>query len=124
MWLCFTVKMTTIELNVLTEHYSKLCDTLTDIENLLPHFVEENVIKFEDLEEINTIATSTKKLKVQRLMVHISGPLRAGNTEVFYIMLRIMEEHGHYATKQLANQIRIAISRRKDRLGLSMIIIS
>ena len=82
--------MNSTEQNVFTKHYAKLCDTLTDIENLLPHFVEENVIKIEDLEEMNAVVPSMKKLKVQKLMTHISGPLRAGNTDVFYIMLRNM----------------------------------
>ena len=99
--------MTNTELNVFQNNYSKLCDTLTDIENLLPHFVEKDVIKFQEQDEINAIVPSTKK--VQRLMGHISGPLEAGNTEVFYIMLRIMEEHGHLATKQLAKEMKRSI---------------
>ena len=102
--------MTSTELNVFNKNCSKLCDTLTDIENLLPHFVDENVIKFGDLEEINAVVPSTKKHKVQKLMVHISGPLEAGNTEVFYIMLRIMEEHGHLATQQLAEEMRTSLT--------------
>ena len=90
---------------VLTKYYPKLCSTLTDVGNLLPHFVQEKIItKNDDLEKINAIVTSTEK--VQKLMVHISGPLEAGNTKVFYIMLRIMEEYGHLATQQLAHQIR------------------
>ena len=100
----FTVRMDIYELNVLTEHYSALCHTLTDVDSLLPQFVQKRVITTDNLEEINAIVTSTKK--VQKLMTHISGPLRAGNTEVFYIMLGIMEEYGHHATQQLANQIR------------------
>ena len=55
----------------------------------------------EDQDEINAIVLSTKKRKVQKLMVHISGHLEAGNTKMFYIMLRIMEEYGHHATQQL-----------------------
>ena len=90
------------------QHYPQLCDTLTDVDNLLPYFVRESVITTNDVEEIN--AKETKKLKVQKLMTHISGPLRAGNTEVFYIMLKIMEENGHLSTKQLADQIRKSIS--------------
>ena len=100
----FTVIMASNTL--LNDHYAKLCDTLTDIDNLLPHFVEEKVITINDVDEINAIVPSTKKHKVQKLMTHISGPLTAGNTEVFYTMLRIMEDHGHQATQQLANQIR------------------
>ena len=98
--------MTSNTLNVFTNHYARLCDTLTDIDSLLPHFVVEKVITINDVDEINTIVPSTKKLKVQKLMTHISGPLTAGNTEVFYTMLRIMEDYGHQATQQLADQIK------------------
>ena len=94
------------EEDAFTRHYSQLCDTLTDVDNLLPHFVEQRVITNNDLEEISAIVPSTKKQKVQKLMIHVSGPLKAGNTEVFYIMLKIMEEHGLQATNQLADQIR------------------
>ena len=99
------------EERIFTKHYSKLCSTLTDIDNLLPHFVEEEVITTNDLEEINTTIPSTKKLKVQKLMTHISGPLTAGNTKVFCTMLRIMEDYGHQATQQLADQIRRSLPR-------------
>ena len=92
--------------HVFTNHYSKLCDTLTDVDNLLPQFVQEKLMTLNDLEEVVAIIPSTKKHKVQKLLTHISLPLRAGNTEVFYIFLRIMEEYGHQATKQLADQMR------------------
>ena len=92
------------EFMVLTKHYSKLCCTLSDIHNLLPHFVQENVISINEVEVINATIPST--MKVQKLIAHISGPLEAGNTKVFYIMLRIMEERGHQATRELANQIK------------------
>ena len=108
----FTVRMANNTL--LNNHYAKLCDTLTDIDNLLPHFVEEKVITINDLEAINTTIPSTKKLKVQKLMTHISGPLTAGNTEVFYTMLRIMEDYGHQATQQLADQIRRSLPIASD----------
>ena len=65
-----------------------------------------------DLEEINVL--STKKLKVEKLTVHISGPLRAGNTDMFYIMLRIMEKYGHQATQQLASQIRKSLTNNRS----------
>ena len=91
------------ELKLFTKYYPQLCNTLTDIDNLLPHFVQHRVITVNDLEEIS--ATASSRRKVQKLLIHISGPLRAGNIEVFYTMLRIMEKYGHLATQQLANQI-------------------
>ena len=83
--------------NVFTDHYTMLCDTLTD---LLQHFVQKRVIKADDLGEINAIIPSIKKHKVQKLMEHILGPLKAGNsTGAFYVMLEIMGEYGHQATQ-------------------------
>ena len=103
---------------VFTSYYPQLCNTLTDVDDLLPHFVQHGVISTNDLEEISATVPSTKKQKVQKLMIHISGPLKAGNTEVFYTMLRIMEEYGHQATNQLAGQIRRSLlatnENRKD----------
>ena len=96
--------MASIELHVFTIYCSKLCNTLTDIDGLMSHFVVEYVIKHEDLFEISAIILPAKKM--QKLMTHISGPLRAGNTEGFYAMLRIMENYGHHATQQLAGQMR------------------
>ena len=96
--------MISVELTVFTKHYSKLCNTLTDIDRLSSHLVDENIIKHEDLEEINALVLPAKK--VQKLLTHISGPLRAGSTEGFHIMLRIMGQHGHQATQQLASQIK------------------
>ena len=107
--------MASHELNVFSRHYSMLCDTLTDINNLLPHFVKENVIDIDTLEEINAAIPATTKFKVQKLMMHISGPLTAGYTKVFYIMLSIMEEYGHQATQQLANQIRKSLLAASDQ---------
>ena len=100
--------MDTHELNVFTDYYSVLCHTLTDVNSLLLQFVQKRVITTDNLEEINAIATSTKK--VQKLMVHISGPLKGGNTKVFHIMLGIMEEYGHLATQQLAEEMRTSLT--------------
>ena len=97
---------------ILTTHYSKLCSTLSDIDNLLPHFVTKKIININDLEEIKANAPSIRK--VEKLMRHISGPLEAGNTEVFYIMLRIMKKYGHQATQKLADQIRKSLPTTDD----------
>ena len=107
--------MASHELDVFRVHYAMLCNTLTDINNLLPHFVVENVIDVDTLEEINAAIPATAKFKVQKLMTHISGPLTAGYTEIFYTMLRIMEQYGHLATQQLANQIRKSLLATSDQ---------
>ena len=88
------------EREIFTKHYASLCTTLTDINNLLPFFVQEQIINFHVLEEISAITTTLGKLK--KLLSHISGPLTAGNAMGFLKMLTIMKEHGSQATKDLA----------------------
>ena len=92
------------EKQIFRDHYSKLCNTMVDIDNLLPHFVQENIIQVDDLEEIKAKPRTTDK--VEKLLQYISGPLQAGNVKSFYTMLSIMEEHGTQATRELASTMR------------------
>lgn len=91
------------EKEVFRDHYSKLCNTVVDIDNLLPHFVQENIIQADDLEEIK--AKSRTTYKVEKLLQFISGPLQAGNVNTFYTMLNIMGKYGTQATRELANDM-------------------
>jgi len=95
---------TVTEKEIFRDHFSKLCDTLVDIDNLLPHFVQQNIIKVDDLEEIK--AKPKTKDKVQELLKYIDGPLQGGNAKVFHTMLSIMEEQGTQATRELAGDMR------------------
>ena len=88
--------------------YSQLCNTITDVDTLLPYFVQEKIILPDNQQEINAIAEIDEK--VQKLMTYISGPLKAGNTEVFYTMLRIMEEYGNQTTQKLTAEMRKSLS--------------
>ena len=97
------------ERNVFTEHYSIFCNTLTDIDNLLKYFVQEKVIKSDDQDEINSLVKKSEK--VQKLLKHIVGPLEAGDSKGFYTMLDIMENHGVQATKDLADSLKIVLSK-------------
>ena len=92
------------ELEAFNEYYTKLCNTLTDIDKLLPHFVTENIIEHNHVQEINAVVT--ERQKVQKFLTCIVDSIRAGNTKAFYVMLRIMEEYGPQDTQQLADQIR------------------
>jgi len=96
------------EYNVFTEYYAKLCSCLTDIENLLPYFVQEKIIKPEDQDDINTSAKTQEKVK--KLLKHISGPLQAGDTKGLYTMLDIMKNHGTQPTVDLAETLKTTVS--------------
>ena len=88
------------EREIFKKYYASLCITLTDINGLLPFFVQERIISFHALEEISAIITTQGK--VGKLLLHISGPLTAGDATGFHKMLTIMKEHGSQATKDLA----------------------
>ena len=92
------------ECNIFQNYYPKLCNTLVDIDNLLPYFVQENIIQVDDLEAIKAKTRTTDK--VEKLLQFISGPLRAGNVRSFYSLLNIMEEHGIQTTKELATAVK------------------
>ena len=89
---------------VFTSVYPTLCSTMTDIGNLLKYFVAENIIN-TDYQSVIMASPSTSD-KVRLLSEHISGPLRAGNSKPFRMMLDIMEKHGSMATKELAIRVK------------------
>ena len=77
---------------------------MTDIENILKYFVTVNIINTDDQSEI--LAPPRLTSKVTLLLAYISGPLKAGDTKPFRLMLDIMEKHGNLATKALAISVK------------------
>ena len=102
------------ELNALAvfkENYALLCNTITDVNKLLKYFVTEKIITTDEEEEIKTC--TTKADRVSKLLLNISGPLEAGDSNGFYILLQIMKTHGVDATQRLANQIIAKVDKFK-----------
>ena len=91
------------ELAIFKENYPALCNTITDINELLEYFVKERIITIDQREEIKTCITKSEQ--VSKLLLNISGPLEASNTYGFYTMLEIMKTHGVNATQDLADHI-------------------
>ena len=88
------------EYKIFLKHYPKLHDTLTDINTLLPHFVAENIISLDDID-----GNAVTSKKTRNLLLQLSGPLRAGHTQGFYTLLRIMGQYGTQATQELATKM-------------------
>ena len=88
------------ECEILKQNYAKLISTLTDIDSLLAHFVESDIIGYQ--EERDILAQKTQSDKVRSLLSHISGPLEGDDTKGFYKLLDIMKSKGKQATKDLA----------------------
>ena len=90
-------------MTVFKENYALLCNTITDINELLRYFVAEKIITMDQHGEIE--ACATKSGKVSKLLLHISKLLEGGNTGGFYTMLKIMKTYGIDATQCLADHI-------------------
>ena len=99
------------EIAVLKESYASLCDTITDINELLKYFVTEKIITAEQEEEIKT--HTIRSYRVSQLLLIISGPLKAGDSNGFYTMLQIMKTHGVDATQRLANLLITKVDKFK-----------
>ena len=99
------------ELLVFKETYASLCNTITDINELLKYFVTEKVINFDQQQEIT--ACVTKPERVTKLLAIIAGPLEAEDSKGFYIMLQIMKTYGMKATQCLADNIIEKVDKTK-----------
>ena len=98
-----TPRRTTKELEVLRKYYPDLIHTLTDINSLLPYCVKENIISFQESD--NIFAEKISSHKVIKLLEHVSGPLESGSSGGFYDLLKIMKSEGKAPTKDLANRM-------------------
>jgi len=114
----YTGFLIAIEMEVFTEYYPKLCNTMMDIENLLKYFVQKNIIKSGDQDVICSNDKSCDK--VRAFLNYISGPLEDGNEEGFHTMLNIMEKHGVEATKKLAKELKTTLKQQASGKVLSL----
>ena len=92
---------------VFIQYYSKLCDTLTDIDEILPECVTEHIISIDFKEEIKDISSTRKK--VEKLLDHMAGPVKAGYTDTLLVFLKIMKKQHRQSTRQLANELERAL---------------
>lgn len=102
------------ELQVFTKYYAPLCNTITDINELLKYFVTEKIITMDEEEHIK--ACVSKPEKVSKLLLSISGPLKADDSNGFHMMLRIMKTYGIDATQRLADSIIKEIESHSNNL--------
>ena len=92
------------EREVFTRHYAELCDLLpAKVEELLPRLVTNNVISFEEEEEISSESTSS--LKVRAILKRIRKALFEGIPRPFHELLKIIQESKHVECSALARQI-------------------
>ncbi|XP_065894743.1 uncharacterized protein [Dysidea avara] len=89
---------------VQSKYFEQLCN-LPDLESLLPHFEEQNIITVHQHVEIKSSNSPTDD-RMKMLLDNISLPLQNGSTERFDGMLEILMDHGTDETKMIASLIK------------------
>ena len=103
------------ELTVFEENYALLYSVITDINDpLMKWFVDEKVFTIEEEKEITAINEAPERLRL--LLLKISNSLKANNATNFYMMLKIMREHGGKVTHTLADHIMNRLKLSVDKL--------
>lgn len=90
------------EWEIFTKNYADFCDILQHEDELLPQLVNKGIILINDLEDIKSKNIFEKG---STLLKHISGPLKTGHTDGFYVLLEVMKNHGKLDTKKFAKKI-------------------
>ena len=93
------------EREVFTRYYAKLCELLpATVEELLPHLVTNNVISFEEEEDIR-LSHSTTLSKACAILLPIRKALFEEIPRPFHEFLIIMQSSRHVECAELARQI-------------------
>ena len=104
------------ELAVFEGSYALLCNTITDIiDPLMKCCVEEKNFTAEEEKEIMVIPEALEKLRL--LLLKISNSLKADDTRGFYIMLKVMKQHGSKGTQTLAYHMMSRLKNSCDKLS-------
>ena len=90
------------EFKVFREYSDELANILP-VNNILNKLISENIITFEDTEEIKDLPKSQDKALF--VLNIVARSLKAGITDDFYKLLNIMEEY-EGAVAKVANKIR------------------
>ena len=103
--------MTTKENEVLMANYSIFCDILKGELNLLPKFVQVNILTADQSQDIPSIPITQRGEAILKCIV---GPVQGGQTGGFYAMLRIMKEHDKTDTQMFTSKIEMELGNPDD----------
>ena len=97
-----------MEYDVFITYYSDLTQVfrVDNILNFAGRFLSARIITRSEYDEIYSLSPTDGSI---RLLRSIAGPLEIGNTEHFYKMLEIMQNHGNIHAKTLSEKIQLLI---------------
>ena len=86
------------------KYFATIAQTLTDIDNLFPHFLSKGTITNESMDEIKSKPRHSDRLR--QVLKHIENSLKVNDAENFYTLLDVMSSQGSISTKKLAATMR------------------
>ena len=92
------------EKEIFRKNYARFCNVLKHENDLLPYLVENNIISWDNLDEIKSKGAAEKG---STLLRYISSSLEIDQTHGFYGLLDIMINYGKMETKELARKIKL-----------------
>ena len=106
------IEKESVEYSVFVKFYSKLTTVLCDKE-YLPHLVTAELVSPDNVHHLSNMSNRDRAM---RILEYISNSLCGDDTQCFYIMLKIMEDHGTFHGKSLAKDITKAIASGEKRI--------
>ena len=90
-------------MQVFTKYYAKLVEVLP-IKSLSHHFVKDEIITFDEEEDI--LQTTTRSEAASKVLRKIGHSLTAHLTASFDMLLSILEHHGDVSCTELVSEIK------------------
>jgi len=94
------------EYEVFIKFYGKLQSVLS-VDTLPPYLFGENLLNINEVKELSTIPTRTRKAVY--VLRKILSSLQAGQTQSFYMFLSILEEHGNASSLEVVSEMKFEI---------------
>ena len=102
---------------VLLDYYSKMCDTITDINDFSHYLITLRIITPQDEKELRD--TKSYSQQVKKLLDRIVGLVKDGRPQVFYDLLNVMELYGLQGTQLLASEIKCVLGIKDSHVPVS-----
>ena len=104
------------ELKIFIDYYGRLCNTLVDIEILLPYFVQEAIIDKDKHAQILAMPTTANKIRY--FLINISGLLEAGYAKIFFYFTTYNGGSWYTSHKRLSHWNEKCCHDKHSRLAL------
>jgi len=106
--------MSTKEHKVLRANYAEFCSILKTELELLPKFVQENIISADQSQDIPLLPTAQRG---QAILANIVGPVESSLTKGYYTTIKILKQYGKKDSQAFARKMEKELGISDDTLA-------